>query len=318
MERMNFATVHQSVLLTEALEGLRVRSGGVYLDATLGGGGHTRAMLEASAPEGRVYGVDRDPAALRRAEASLAEFGGRFRGVHGNFAELISLAQEAGLASVDGVLMDLGVSSDQLDTPERGFSFRFAGPLDMRMDPTRGVSAGEWLASHSEEEIADTVYRLGEERQSRRIARAVVRARDAGELETTLDLADTVERAVGGRKGARIHPATRTFQALRMAVNEELESVERGVEAALRLLKTGGRLAVITFHSLEDRLVKQIFRRHEGREESLYEGGSVWRGEEPRGIRVTRKPVTASEAECSLNPRARSAKLRILEKGDAI
>jgi len=310
------ATVHLSVLLPEALEGLRVKAGGVYIDATLGGAGHTRALLEACAPDGRVYGVDRDPAALARAGETLADFGDRFRGLHGNFADVEALARDAGVASVDGVLMDLGVSSDQLDTPERGFSFRFEGPLDMRMDPTRGVSAAEWLAAHTEEEIADTIYQLGEERQSRRIARAVVKAREAGDLNTTSDLAEVVERAVGGRKGARIHPATRTFQALRMAVNEELESIERGVESALRLLKDGGRLAVITFHSLEDRLVKQIFRRHEGREESLYEGGSVWRGEAPRGIRVTRKPVTASEAECAVNPRARSAKLRILEKGE--
>ncbi|MCC5843463.1 MAG: 16S rRNA (cytosine(1402)-N(4))-methyltransferase RsmH [Verrucomicrobia bacterium] len=310
------ATVHLSVLLPEALEGLRVKAGGVYIDATLGGAGHTRALLEACAPDGRVYGVDRDPAALARAGETLADFGDRFRGLHGNFADVEALARDAGVASVDGVLMDLGVSSDQLDTPERGFSFRFEGPLDMRMDPTRGVSAAEWLAAHTEEEIADTIYQLGEERQSRRIARAVVKAREAGDLNTTSDLAEVVERAVGGRKGARIHPATRTFQALRMAVNEELESIERGVESALRLLKDGGRLAVITFHSLEDRLVKQIFRRHEGREESLYEGGSVWRGEEPRGIRVTRKPVTASEAECAVNSRARSAKLRILEKGE--
>jgi 16S rRNA (cytosine1402-N4)-methyltransferase len=310
------ATVHLSVLLPEALEGLRVKAGGVYIDATLGGAGHTRALLEACAPDGRVYGVDRDPAALARAGETLADFGGRFRGLHGNFADVEALARDAGVAPVDGVLMDLGVSSDQLDTPERGFSFRFEGPLDMRMDPTRGVSAAEWLAAHTEEEIADTIYQLGEERQSRRIARAVVKAREAGDLNTTSDLAEVVERAVGGRKGARIHPATRTFQALRMAVNEELESIERGVESALRLLKDGGRLAVITFHSLEDRLVKQIFRRHEGREESLYEGGSVWRGEEPRGIRVTRKPVTASDAECAVNPRARSAKLRILEKGE--
>lgn len=310
------ATVHLSVLLPEALEGLRVKAGGVYVDATLGGAGHTRALLEACAPDGRVFGVDRDPVALARAEGSLAEFGDRFRGLHGNFADLETLVRDAGVDGVDGVLMDLGVSSDQLDTPERGFSFRFEGPLDMRMDPTRGVSAAEWLAAHTEEEIANTIYRLGEERQSRRIARAVVKAREAGVLMTTSDLASVVERAVGGRKGARIHPATRTFQALRMAVNEELESIERGVEAALRLLKDGGRLAVMTFHSLEDRLVKQIFRRHEGREESLFEGGSVWRGEEPRCLRVTRKPVTASEAECAANPRARSAKLRILELGE--
>lgn len=309
------ATVHQSVLLPEALEGLRVRADGVYIDATLGGAGHTRALLEACGPDGRVYGVDRDPAALTRAGETLAAFGGRFQGLHGNFSDLERLAHEAGVASVDGILMDLGVSSDQLDTPERGFSFRFEGPLDMRMDPSRGVSAAEWLAAHSEEEIANTIYQLGEERKSRGIARALVKALEEERLSTTSELAEVVERAVGGRKGARIHPATRTFQALRMAVNEELESIEQGVKAAMGLLKEGGRLAVITFHSLEDRLVKQIFRSHEGVEESLFEGGSAWRGEEPRVFRVTRKPVTASEAECAANPRARSAKMRIIEKG---
>lgn len=307
-------TVHQPVLLAETLDGLRVKPGGRYLDATLGGGGHTRALLEASAPDGLVLGLDRDAAALARTGAALAGYAGRLRTAHGNYAEMAALSAAAGLSEFDGILMDLGVSSDQLDTPERGFSFLRDGPLDMRMDATRGQTAAEWLAGAEEAEIARVIYELGEERMSRRIARAIVRQRAEAPLERTLDLAALVERAVGGRKGARLHPATRTFQALRMQVNGELPGMEAGVEAAIALLKPGGRLAVITFHSLEDRWVKHCFREHEGREESLYTGGSVWRGRLPRVVRVTRKPVVASEAEQAENPRARSAKLRVIEK----
>lgn len=301
-------------MLAETLEGLRVNSGGLYIDCTLGGGGHSGAILEASAPGGRVLGLDRDLEALRRTGARLAGYGDRFQAVHSNFSGLREAAQSCGFLNVDGILMDLGVSSDQLETPARGFSFRLDGPLDMRMDPTRGPTAAEWLASAEEAEIAEAIYRFGEDRMSRRIARAIVRARSERPLCGTLELASLVEAAVGGRKGAKIHPATRTFQALRMVVNEELQSIESGLEAALELLAPGGRLAVITFHSLEDRLVKQFFRSHEGREESLYEGGSEWRGEEPRVIRVTRKPLTAAEEEATANPRARSAKLRVIEK----
>jgi 16S rRNA (cytosine1402-N4)-methyltransferase len=307
-------TVHVPVMLAEVLEGLAPRPGGRYIDATLGGGGHAEALLEASAPDGRVLGIDRDPDALARTGGRLGSFGDRFQTAHGNFADMDELAPALGFGHVDGVLMDLGVSSDQLDTPERGFSFRFEGPLDMRMDTSRGMTAAEWLAVTEEKDIADAIYRFGEDRDSRRIAKALVQARAKGPLLTTTVVADVVEQAVGGRKGARIHPATRTFQALRMAVNRELPSVEEGVDAALGLLAPGGRLAVITFHSLEDRLVKQRLRAHEGREESLYEGGSAWRGEEPRVVRVNRKPATAGEDELAANPRARSAKLRIVEK----
>jgi len=308
------ATVHQPVMLAETLEGLRVASGGRFVDCTLGGGGHTEALLEASSPDGRVLGLDRDPEALRRAGARLARFGDRFQAAHSNFAGLRDAALSHGFLKVDGILMDLGVSSDQLETPERGFSFRLEGPLDMRMDPTRGQTAAEWLAAAEEAEIAEAIFRFGEDRMSRRIARAIVRTRSEKPIRGTLELANLVEAAAGGRKGAKIHPATRTFQALRMVVNEELQSIETGLGAALELLVPGGRLAVITFHSLEDRLVKQFFRAHEGREESLYEGGSEWRGEEPRVVRVTRKPVTATDEEASANPRARSAKLRVIEK----
>ncbi len=301
-------------MLQEVLEALRPRPGGCYVDGTLGGGGHTQALLEASAPSGRVLGLDRDPDALARTRERLADFGGRLETVHANFADMGEVAEARGFGAVDGILLDLGVSSDQLDRPERGFSFRADGPLDMRMDPTRGLTAAAWIAAVSEEQLADAIWRYGEERDSRRIARAVKSAQREGRLAGTAALAEVVERAVGGRRGARIHPATRTFQGIRMAVNEELGSIERGLNAALELLAPGGRLAVLTFHSLEDRLVKQAFRRHEGVEASLPQGGSEWRGELPRVDRVWRKARPACEAECAANPRARSAKLRVIEK----
>ena len=312
---MMVCSVHQPVLRAEVLSGLRLQPDAVCIDATLGGGGHAEALLEAAAPHGRLLGLDRDPEALKRTSDRLAHFGARFQTAHGNFAEIRALAETHGFWDADAILMDMGVSSDQLDTPERGFSFRHEAPLDMRMDPTTGATAAEWLAGATETEIANVIFRYGEDRASRRIAKRIVETRDENPIRTTTELAALVEMAIGGRKGARIHPATRTFQALRMVVNDELTSIERGLEGALKVLKPGGRLAVISFHSLEDRIVKQTFRRHEGREISLYEGGSEWRGDFPRVTRVTRKPVEAGEQERTANPRARSAKLRIVEKG---
>jgi 16S rRNA (cytosine1402-N4)-methyltransferase len=233
--------------------------------------------------------------------------------VHGNFSDIKELAESNGFSDPDGILMDLGVSSDQLDTPERGFSFRFEGPLDMRMNPQSGLSVGEWLQGVDLNELTDVLRELGEERQARRIARAVIKARDADQLTDTLALANVIEAAVGGRKGSRIHPATKSFQALRMTVNREMEVLDEGLSQALSLLKPEGRLAVITFHSLEDRAVKQMFRRHEGREVSLYQGGSEWQGELPRVERVYRKPQVATAEEQARNPRARSAKLRVIQ-----
>lgn len=307
-------TVHTSVLLNEVLEDLSVRPGGCYVDGTLGGGGHTRAILDASAPDGRVLGIDQDPDALLRTRTFLESYGDRFQSVHGNFGDMAELAREAGFDQPDGILMDLGVSSDQLDTPERGFSFRFDGPLDMRMDTSSGEALSDWLERIEEDALAKVIWKWGEERQSRRIAKAIVQAREAGELSGTASLAEVVERAVGGRKGARIHPATKTFQALRMELNREMEVLSSGLEGALELVKPGGRVAVISFHSLEDREVKRTFRRHEGKEVSLYEGGSRWEGEEPRVKSVTRKPRIAGEEERSGNARARSAKLRTVER----
>ncbi|WFB37340.1 16S rRNA (cytosine(1402)-N(4))-methyltransferase RsmH [Kiritimatiellota bacterium B12222] len=306
-------TVHEPVLKDEVLEGLKVCNGGRFIDGTLGGGGHTRAILDASGPDGRVLGIDQDPDALLRTGKFLAGYGDRFQSVHGNFAQMASLAPAQGFDRPDGILMDLGVSSDQLDTPERGFSFRFEGPLDMRMDPTQGLSVKEWLDSTDLDELTGVIRRWGEERQARRISIAIIKARDEGKLVDTLSLAQVIDDAVGGRKGSRIHPATRSFQALRMEVNREMAVLEEGLDAALSLLAPGGRLAVITFHSLEDRAVKQFFRRHEGREVSLYQGGSEWQGDLPRVERVWRKPRIATPEEQERNPRARSAKLRVIE-----
>jgi 16S rRNA (cytosine1402-N4)-methyltransferase len=315
---MTESTVHASVLLDEVLEALAVFPGGRYIDGTLGGGGHTRAILDASAPDGRVMGIDQDPDALERTGRFLEGYGDRFCAVHGNFAEMEELAEENGFSEPDGILMDLGVSSDQLDTPERGFSFRFDSPLDMRMDPTSGTPVSEWLEDVDHGTLARTLRELGEERQAGRIANAILKARDEGRLTGTAELAAVVEKAVGGRKGNRIHPATRTFQALRMAVNDEMGVLKTGLESGISLLKPGGRMAVISFHSLEDREVKQTFRRHEGREVSLYQGGSQWEGDLPRVKRVERKAKVAGAEERDRNPRARSAKLRVIEKGKSL
>jgi 16S rRNA (cytosine1402-N4)-methyltransferase len=280
---------HSPVLLTACLEGMAVRSGGRYIDGTLGGGGHTEAILQHSAPDGRVLGLDADPAAIRRVRERLAEqlSQGRLLLVHTAFERMATVAEQQDFAPVDGILLDLGLSSFQLETPERGFAFAHDGPLDMRFDPT------------------------GEERMSRRIARTIVANRP---IATTAQLAALVERAVGGRKGKRIHPATRTFQALRIAVNDELGQLERVLAQALDLLVTGGRLAVISFHSLEDRIVK-VWMREEGRDyvpdpTSIYGG----RARDPRLTVLTKRPLVASDEEIARNPRSRSAKLRIAEK----
>jgi len=228
---------------------------------------------------------------------------------------MIAIAASRNIEGVDGVVLDLGMSSDQVDTPERGFSFLHEGPLDMRMDRSRGPTACDLINSLDEPALADILWRLGEEQASRRIARAIVSERQGRPITTTAQLAEIVSRAKGGRFG-KIHPATKTFQALRMAVNHELESLQRGLDGALTLVKVGGRIGVISFHSIEDRIVKQTFARHVGRWESLQAGGREWVGEKPAAKWITRKPVTASEMELQENPRARSAKLRVVERLD--
>lgn len=307
---------HTPVLLAEVLQQLQPHPGGCYIDATLGGGGHASALLEAAQPGGRLLGLDADPAALatvqQRWQARAATLPpASYTLHHSSFDHLDALARSHQFSNVDGIVFDLGVSSHQLDTPERGFAFRADGPLDMRLDPTDGPTAADLVASLSETDLATILYRYGEERQSRRIARRIVAERQQHPITTTAHLAELVARASGkpGRPGGgRIHPATRTFQALRIAVNRELAQLESVLPQAVGLLKPGGRLVVISFHSLEDRIVKQFLR-----DESGYGGNEA--PQRPVRLRIlTRKPVVASEAEQQTNPRSRSAKLRAAER----
>lgn len=304
--------MHISVLLNEVVEALAVRPGGVYVDGTLGRAGHACALMARAGSAARLIGIDRDPQALRESAARLAACAGRTETVHGRHGDLARLVREAGVTEVDGVLLDLGVSSPQLDEAARGFSFRADGPLDMRMDDTGGETAADVVATRSEEELVEMLRTLGEEPAARRIARALVQAREKARIVSTRQLADLVERTVG-RRGAH-HPATRTFQALRMAVNDELGELARALTGGLSVLKPGGRFAVITFESLSDRIVKRFFAAHAGRYVSLQQGGTRWEGETPKVRLVTRHAVTASAAEVLANPRARSAKLRVAER----
>lgn len=307
--------LHVPVMVQEVLEALAVRRGGTYVDGTGGGGGHAEALAGKVGEEGRVLVLDRDPEAVERLRARLAGMGRRVEVRRENFAELAEVVGELGWGPVDGVLLDLGLSSFQLGEGRRGFSFDRAGPLDMRMDVDRGPTAAEIVAAWSEEELADAIWRYGEERDAGRIARAIVRERESRPICTTEALADLVSRSKGGRRG-RIHPATQTFQALRIAVNRELEHLEAGLEGALSSVAVGGRVAVISFHSLEDRRVKSIFGRHVGRWESLQEGGRRWEGERPAARWVIRRPLRPREDETAQNPRSRSAKLRAIERID--
>jgi len=287
------------VLVAEAVEFLSPTPVGCYVDCTLGLGGHTAALLEAGA--GHVIGIDRDEDALAIARERLAAFGDRVTYVHADYRELVRVVREAGRADVHGVLADFGVSSMQLDAPERGFSFRQDGPLDMRMNRAAGPSLAELLATVDETTLANVIYEFGEERKSRRVARAIVAARDSGALTGTAALASVVRRAAGGGTWQRLDPATRTFQALRIWTNAELDGIDAFLEAAVAMLAPGGRVVVIAFHSLEDRVVKHTFRRL-GADES----GTV--------RVVTRRPVVPSDEEAERNPRARSARLRVVER----
>lgn len=307
---------HRPVLLEQAVSGLLPRAGGRYLDGTFGGGGHTRALLEASAPDGRALALDADPEAIARAGALRQEpgVGDRLIPVHANFADLASVARERGMAPLDGILLDLGVSSFQLDRPERGFAFRHEGPLDMRFDTASGSPAGELVGAAPERELAELIWRYGEEPGSRRIARAIVQERERAPIETTTRLAEIVARAVGGRRGRDTHPATRTFQALRIATNRELAALEAALAGAVDVLAPGGRLAVIAFHSLEDRIVKRFIERESATCVCPPEAPVCVCGHRPRLRKVTRRAVRADAAEMAANPRARSAVLRIAER----
>lgn len=302
---------HVSVLLEETLRWLAPKAGATIVDATLGLGGHSRAILESD-PTVNVIGIDQDPQAIAIATERLAGFADRITVVRANFGDLKRVVKQP----VDGIIADLGVSSLQFDSPERGFSFRFDAPLDMRMDPdSDDETAAELLARLSEAEIADLIYKLGEERQSRRIARRIVWKRKIGEpVTTTLELAETVEKAIGRKPNDKIHPATRTFQALRIAVNRELEVLEQFLTDAIDLLKNDGRLTVITFHSLEDRIVKQAFLKYSGRCACPPRLPQCICGAERTVEILTRKPVVPGDIEVAENPRARSAKLRVCKK----
>ncbi len=304
---------HVPVLLEAVLEGLQIRPGMRMVDATVGGGGHTEAMLQRSAPDGLVLGLDADPEAIQRVAERLfhAVQAGRLQLVQTNFTQLRQTVHAHHLAPVDAILLDLGVSSFQLDLADRGFSFQQDGPLDMRFDPAQPLSAADIVNTWPEQELADLLYQYGEERRSRRIARYLVRHRP---FETTGQLARAVEQAVGGRRGERLHPATRTFQALRIAVNQELAALESVLPQCLAVLKPGGRLAVISFHSLEDRIVKRWMRAEASsfvQDPSHPQGGY----EKAPELRImTRKPIVPDVAEIQHNPRSRSAKLRIAER----
>ena len=306
---------HHPVLPGETLDVLDPRSGETIVDATVGVGGHAESLLEAVGPSGRVVGVDRDETALALARDRLSRFGASFVPVHGNHRELPALLHERDIKTVDRVLFDLGVSSLQLDDPERGFSFRADGPLDMRMDRGAGSTAADLVAGLSEGELREILWRFGEEPRARAIARAVVRRRESSPILRTRELAELVERTVGrGSRSRRIHPATRTFQALRIAVNGEIVGLERLIEEVVALLRPGGRLAVISFHSLEDRAVKRALRAL-GAQCSCPPGLPVCGCGGKRRLRVlTPKPVRPSATEILENRRARSAKLRAAER----
>jgi 16S rRNA (cytosine1402-N4)-methyltransferase len=302
--------MHKPVLLQEVIEALRPRPGGHYIDGTVGAGGHATAILQASNPDGQLFGFDQDQSALEIAKNRLAQFGQRVHLFHANFDRLTELAQAHQIPPADGILLDLGISSMQVDQPERGFSFQVDGPLDMRMDPTTGSTAADLINHLPEEELADLIYRYGEERQSRRIARAIVKARP---LRRTVELARVVAKAAGYSRQSKIHPATRTFQALRIAVNDELGALERALPQAIAWLKPGGRLAVISFHSLEDRIVKQYFKR-EAQDCLCPPEQPVCTCRHKASINIiTKRPITASLGEVDENSRARSAKLRVVE-----
>ncbi len=304
-------TRHEPVLYQEIIHALQPRSPGRYVDGTVGAGGHARGILEACAPDGRLLAFDVDPQALAIARETLAPYGKRLLLVQASYLFLLEEMHRIEWDSVDGILLDLGVSSMQLDQAERGFTFQQDAPLDMRFDPAHGMSAADLLNTAAEEEIADILFRYGEEPKARRIARTIISSRP---VRTTMQLAEIVKHAYPGH--SRMHPATRTFQALRIAVNDELASLEKALPRSLEALRPGGRLAVISFHSLEDRIVKD-FIRSESRDRVNPPYERVYENERKATVReINRKPITPGEVEIERNPRARSAKLRVAEKID--
>jgi len=301
---------HLPVLYQQIILALRPKSPGRYIDATVGAGGHARGILEKSSPDGCLLGFDLDPQALEIASQRLSDYSGRFSLIHASYTTLLDQLQAAGWESSHGIIIDLGVSSMQLDKPEKGFSFLKDGPLDMRFNPHQGTTAAELVNTLAEAELASLIYRYGEERQSRRIARAICQNRP---FMRTQELAEVIARAAG-RQAEKIHPATRTFQALRIAVNGELAGLEAFLPQAVRALSSGSRLAVISFHSLEDRIVKQFFRK-ESTDCLCPPAQPVCTcGHKASIVEINRRPILAEEAEVKENPRARSARLRVAEK----
>ena len=291
---------HLPVLVREVIQFLKCRAGGVYVDCTVGGGGHALEILKATEPDGRIIGLDRDPQSIVRSRQRLMSFDHRVSLHHENFIRLDTVLEQEGIQIVDGILFDLGLSSDQLEDGQRGFSFQKDGPLDMRMDQTKGGTASDFVNQLDEANLAMIFREYGEERWAKRISRIIIQERKKARIATTSHLAELILRAIPGRyRTAKIHPATRVFQALRIIVNDELSVLQAGLEAAVRRLKPGGRLCVIAFHSLEDRIVKHRFREW-GRQGQLKV--------------ITKRPVVPSVEEKSLNPRCRSAKLRAVER----
>lgn len=308
--RPSTASAHVSVLYQEVITGLQPRPGGRYVDGTVGAGGHASGILEASSPGGELLGLDMDSAALEAAAERLRPFGARAHLVHASYRDMASAANRIGWNAVDGILLDLGLSSLQLETGGRGFAFKHDGPLDMRFDSANPVTAHDLVNNLPEDELADILFRFGEERAARKVARAIAAARP---ISGTRQLAEIVAASAGGRRGD-IHPATRTFQALRIAVNDELETVAAAMPEAVRLLKPGGRLAVISFHSLEDRIVKTFFHQ-EARDCICPSEQMVCTCGHKASLReITRKPIVPSAGEIRQNPRSRSAKLRMVER----
>lgn len=306
---------HIPVLLNETLEFLAPERGGIFVDGTLGGGGHAEAVLTRLPQTGRLIGIDRDWEAVHAAGDRLSSFGDRFTALHGNFFEMKTLLSEIGVSEVNGILLDLGVSSHQLDTQERGFSYKTDAPLDMRMDQGARLSAKDIVNTYAESELARIFFAYGEERFSRRIAEKICRAREQYPIETTLQLAQIVREAIPGKyRNEPQHPARRTFQALRIEVNSELAGLDQAVEQACDLLQKGGRLCIITFHSLEDRIVKQAFRRFENPCTCPPSAPICICGKTPKAKILTKKPLTASAEEEAQNSRSTSAKLRCIEK----
>jgi len=301
---------HIPVLLHEVLRQLNPQPGQRLIDGTVGAGGHAEALLKATAPDGQLLALDADPVALDIARQRLTPYADRVCFVNANFAQLAQFAYRYHFPPAHAILLDLGLSSLHLGSVERGFSFQNEGPLDMRYDPSGGTTAADLVNHLSQNELADLIYLFGEERRSRTIARAIVAGRP---LHTTHELADLVARAVGGRRNARIHPATRTFQALRIAVNDELEALRSGLSQATTLLARGGRLAIISFHSLEDRIVKNFFLQESKQCICPPEQPVCTCGHRAILRIITQKPITASSHEIDINPRARSAKLRVAE-----